>query len=206
MPPSTPPEDDPTGEHAAVDDQYGDIRADQRRLLARLASVRVAASRTPGEDIAGLTDAELARQLVYDTIETLTRAEIILQTSSDIVAQLLQAQLEGNRLKSKELQLKEREVRLKEIADTREQARIDAAFGAINNRVSSLFSWVGAIAFDQRVLGAVIGAVTLVIGAFATAYISGWTLGPPQTTPPQQPVVIPTPAAEHRDPALEPIP
>lgn len=180
VPPTSPiPDDETTGEIA---DPRG-IGREQRRLLERINAMRIAAMR--GEAPDGKTDAEMARMLVYDTIETLTRAEIVLQHTIAAINELTEADQEANRLKLVELQIKDRELQLKERMEAREQERQDKLWGTLSARVDGVTGWVGTIATDQKVIGAIVGAIVLIITTLTVAWASGWSINTGASPAPQ---------------------
>lgn len=163
------------------------IRIGQKKLLERIATLRNVVVRPEGSDpnLGGMTESEIARQLVYDTIEALTRADIALQMASDIIYQRTQAQIEENRLKLVALKQRERQLALEEVAHKREQARRDKTSSFWNKRLDGVVGWFGIIAYDQRVVGAIVGAIAVVITGAVGAWASGWTIDMHHEQPPQ---------------------
>lgn len=65
----------------------------QQRQLDRIESLRRVKAAGPGEPSPGLTDRELARQLTLDMLQTLVRAEIVIQAASDTVVEVSEQQI-----------------------------------------------------------------------------------------------------------------
>lgn len=143
----------------------GGIRPDQEALLNRLAAMRRVRNAAPGPLEPGLSDRELARQLVYDAINALTRNDIVMQHAATVIDAHTHELRRANDLRAEEL-------RAETLANER-SGFARAAEVEQRNRVwkatEHLVSLAGMILGDSRVRTGVI----VVITNFLTA-LAGW--------------------------------
>lgn len=140
--------------------------------------MRRIAALAPRDVPAGASDAEMSRQLAWDTIATLTRAEVVLVQATDAVIALTEEQRRANDIRAHELDLARRQVDLSEREAVRNADREAQWRHAAIKVGAGAAGWVGRIAFDQRMISALIGAVLTALSAALASWGIGVHLGP----------------------------
>lgn len=146
------------------------ISREQLKLVARIEAIRKVQALGPMEAPAGMSDADLARRLMYDTLACLTRSELVLQQSSEALLAYTEELKRANDLAAEAAEHRRREYSLE---DKREARRWNLLVSGEKAAMSALT--------NPKITATIIGGLLSLIVALLTA----WGILPADTVVPK---------------------
>lgn len=140
------------------------IRRDEARLLLRLSEFRRMQSETGSEIPSDVSERKMAQTLIYETLGSLARADIVLRAALELLIDDVEVRRESNRLKLIELEMTIR----RQHAEDRYVGIVDRgttiAVAVVQN--PKFWGWIGGV-----------GGIGTILGAWARSH--GWLGGTP---------------------------
>lgn|GEM_PF-6755067 len=149
------------------------IRREQLRLLTTIETMRRVQAMSPDQPPGSMSEAELARRLVYDLITTLTRNEVVLLTATEAIVEQTEVQRRVADMREAELNMQRRELRLNEQKRENEVARDQRYWSALSRAGNAFGAWAWNIISHERTVSAIVGGIVVLIGMLTAAATSG---------------------------------